>query len=132
MIQDEATILRIIKLGVRGYVPKDVEPEVLHRALMDIYHGHYHFTDLITGKLVDALNSLEQPSKTEHPWNINDREMDFMKLACSEMTYQQIADEMCVSPKTVDGYRKSLFEKLNLKSRVGLVMFAIKHGWAKV
>lgn len=131
MIEDEATVLRVIKLGVRGYLSKDVEPDILHKALMNVYHGHYHYTDLITGRLVDALNGLDQNRNAQHPWEINDREMAFIKLACSEKTYQQIADEMCVSPKTVDGYRKSLFEKLNLKSRVGLVMLAIKQGWSE-
>ncbi len=48
-----------------------------------------------------------------------------MKLACTEMTYKEIADEMCLSPKTIDGYRQALFDKLNIKSRVGLVLFAM-------
>lgn len=59
---------------------------------------------------------------------MNDREKEFLKYACSELTYNEIAAKMFVSPKTVDGYRNALFEKLNVKSRVGLVLFAIKHG----
>ena len=50
-----------------------------------------------------------------------------MKLACSELTYREIADQMCLSPRTIDGYRDSLFTKLNVKTRVGIVLFAIKH-----
>ena len=49
-----------------------------------------------------------------------------MKLVCTEMTYKQIADQMCLSPKTIDGYRDSLFEKLHVKNRIGLVIYAIK------
>ncbi len=54
--------------------------------------------------------------------------MEFLKLACSELTYKEIADKMFLSPRTIDGYRDALFEKLNVKTRVGLVMYAIKNG----
>jgi DNA-binding CsgD family transcriptional regulator len=60
--------------------------------------------------------------------NLNERETDFLKYACTEMTYKEIADKMFVSPRTIDGYRDALFEKLQLKTRVGLVMYAIKNG----
>ena len=59
---------------------------------------------------------------------LNDREIAFLKLVCSEYTYKEIAEKMFVSTRTVDGYRDSVFEKLEVKSRVGLVMFAIKNG----
>ncbi len=64
--------------------------------------------------------------------NLNDRETDFLKCACSELTYKEIADKMFVSPRTIDGYRDALFEKLHLKTRVGLVMYAIKNGLVTV
>ena len=63
---------------------------------------------------------------------MNDREIDFLKYACTEMTYKEIADKMFLSPRTIDGYRDTLFEKLNLKTRVGLVMYAIKNGIVQV
>lgn len=131
MIEEEQSVLRILKLGVKGYLSKDVEPDILHKAIMDIYHGHFFYTDLITGKLLDAIQDHDHSMKSSL-WGMNEREQEFLRLACSEMTYQQIAGEMFVSPKTVDGYRKSLFEKLNAKSRVGLVMFAIKHKLVEV
>ena len=59
---------------------------------------------------------------------MNEQERKFLHFACSEMTYQEIADKMFLSPKTIDGYRNSLFEKLNVKSRVGLALYAVKHG----
>ncbi len=63
---------------------------------------------------------------------LNDRETEFLKLACSELTYKEIADKMFLSPRTIDGYRNALFEKLHLKTRVGLVMYAIKNGIVNV
>lgn len=60
--------------------------------------------------------------------SLSERELDFLRLACSEMTYFAISREMYVSERTVDGYRDSLFRKLNVTSRVGLVIFAVRHG----
>lgn len=59
---------------------------------------------------------------------LNDQEKQFLKLACSEMTYREIAEIMCRSPRTIDAYRDSLFEKLNVRSRTGLVLYAIRNG----
>jgi len=60
--------------------------------------------------------------------NVSNREQEFLKLACTEMTYKEIAGRMFLSARTIDGYRDSLFAKLAVKSRVGLVLYAIKHG----
>jgi DNA-binding NarL/FixJ family response regulator len=58
---------------------------------------------------------------------LKEREIEFIKLACTELTYKEIANEMCLSPKTIDGYREHLFAKLEVKTRIGLVLFAIKN-----
>ena len=59
---------------------------------------------------------------------LNEREIQFLKLTCTELTYKEIAEKMFLSPRTIDGYRDDLFQKLNIKTRVGLVMYAIKNG----
>ncbi len=60
--------------------------------------------------------------------NFSDRELEFMTLACSDKTYKEIASDMCLSPKTIDNYRDTLFKKLEVRSRIGLVLYALKHG----
>ena len=65
--------------------------------------------------------------KIENQIDLKEKEIEFLKLACSELTYKEIADIMCLSPKTIDNYRNELFTKLNVKNRVGLVMYAIKN-----
>ena len=124
MIEKEETIVKMLKLGVKGYLCKDAEPGEFKEALSSIYDKGYYYTDFVTGKLIHALQS----DGGQDLYDINEREKEFLQLACSEMTYNQIADQMCLSPKTIDGYRMSLFEKLNVKSRVGLVLYAIKNG----
>lgn len=128
MIENDETIVRMLKMGVKGYLSKDVEPKELSEALHAIMHKGYYFTDFITGKLVHSLQ-VGVENNIGHPLpQINDREMEFLKLACSEMTYNEIAGKMFLSPKTIDGYRNALFEKLNVKSRVGLALYAVKNG----
>jgi two-component system, NarL family, invasion response regulator UvrY len=129
MIEKEETIVKMLKLGVKGYLCKDVEPKELGEALNAIMNKGFYYTDFITGKLVHSLqNGQDTSAKAEALNRMNDREKDFLQLACSEYTYNEIAAKMFLSPKTIDGYRNSLFEKLNVKSRVGLALYAVKNG----
>jgi len=139
MIEKEESIVRMLKLGVKGYLSKDVEPQVLGEALNAIMNKGFYYTDFITGRLIHSLNGKDnsiEDAKDKTKYDamklMNDREKNFLQFACSELTYNEIATKMFLSPKTVDGYRNSLFEKFNVKSRVGLVLFAVKHGLVKL
>jgi DNA-binding NarL/FixJ family response regulator len=126
-------IVKMLRLGVKGYLCKDVEPKELSEALHSIMNKGYYYTDFITGKLVHSLQSAGGDDSTRKGIElINDREMEFLRLACSELTYNEIASKMFLSPKTIDGYRNALFEKLSVKSRVGLALYAVKHGLVKI
>ena len=122
MVGQEESIVRMIRSGVKGYLTKDIDPDILHEALQTVIQGKFFYTDFLSRKLIHAIQEDDRVTLSE-------RELKFIKLACTEMTYQQIADKMFVSPKTVDGYRKALFEKLKVKSRVGLAMYAVNNGW---
>ena len=63
---------------------------------------------------------------------LSSNELRFLKLACTERTYKEIAEEMNLSPKTIDGYRDTLFKKMGIKSRTGLVIYAVKNGYFEV
>lgn len=132
MIEREETIVKMMKLGVRGYLCKDVEPAELGEALHAVMNKGFYYTDFVTGKLLHAMQVEEEQPSIHGRHLINEREREFMQFACSELTYQEIADKMFLSPKTIDGYRSALFEKLNVKSRVGLVLYAIRHGLVKL
>ncbi len=140
-VDREEAIIRMLRLGVKGYLSKNIEPEELRSALQAIYDKGYYYTDFITGKLI---HSLQQESKqkekqekkqelNQSTWKqLNEREKEFLQLCCQEQTYEQIAKKMFLSPKTIDGYRNSLFEKFGVGSRVGLVLFAIKNELVKI
>ena len=76
---------------------------------------------MVSNYLIHSLN------KNEEELVLKDRELEFIKLACTEKTYKEIADIMCLSPKTIDGYRENLFQKLDVKTRIGIVLYAINH-----
>lgn len=128
MYDDEAAIIRMLKNGARGYILKDSDTPELKSAIEAVLTKGFYYTEMITGKLLHTINQTDEESTTRKVLNLNDREMEFLKLSCSEMTYKEIADKMHLSPRTIDGYRDSLFDKLKIKTRVGLAIYAIKHG----
>jgi two-component system, NarL family, invasion response regulator UvrY len=126
MVEKEETIIRMLKLGAKGYISKDVEPDELRDALNAVANKGFYYTDFITGKLIHSLqqNNNGTPATPE----LNEREKEFLQHACSDFTYQQIANKMFLSIKTIDGYRNILFEKFGVKSRTGLALYAVRHG----
>ena len=121
MYEDAEKVLQMVKIGVKGYLLKDAEHAEFENALKKVSEGEVYYPDFVTRHLVQNFNHQAEKIK------LNNREVEFLKLAGSELTYKEIADQMCISVRTVDGYRDQLFEKLQIKSRVGLVLYAIKN-----
>jgi DNA-binding NarL/FixJ family response regulator len=121
MIDDEQAIIKMINRGARGYILKDSQPEELVRAIRTIHEKGFYHTDLVNATLMRSL----RPANSEP--ELTSREIQFLRHSCTEMTYKEIAILMKLSPRTIDGYRDDLFIKLNVKSRIGLVLYAIKH-----
>lgn len=125
MMDDEITLVKMLKAGVNGYLNKDIEPEELKKAISSVITQGYYHSEYMAGKLVSVIQSPGgHNGMTEE---INEQELRFIELACSEYTYKEVADIMCLSVKTIDGYRARLFEKLDVKSRVGLVLYALQN-----
>jgi DNA-binding NarL/FixJ family response regulator len=119
---EEYTILKMLKAGAAGYLLKDTEKAVLEKALIEIAENGFYHTKSVTTILMNSFSGNEVKEI-----EINDKERKFLKLSCTELTYKEIADQMNLSPKTIDNYRNSLFCKLNVKNRVGMVTYAIKN-----
>ena len=131
MYDDEYAIIKMLKNGARGYILKDAEPAELKRAINAVLTKGFYHSELVTGTLIHTINN-DENSAHPNASGLNTKEVEFLKMVCTEMTYKEIADKLFVSPRTVDGYRDDLFEKLGVKSRVGLVLFAIKNGIVKI
>ena len=121
MNDEESNILKAVREGSNGYLLKNTTPNDLKLALDHLLTNGFYHNELVSSVLLNSVNA--KPKKPHE--ELKDQEIRFLKLACTEMTYKEIADEMCLSPKTIDGYRQALFDKLNIKSRVGLVLFAM-------
>lgn len=123
MEDDEQTILKMLRKGAKGYLLKDIHPEILNNALCELMERGYYHSEKVSQTLLNSLNADEE----KHLLNFKENELTFLQLACSELTYKEIADKMNLSPKTIDGYRQDLFNRLHIKNRVGLVIFALKN-----
>lgn len=120
--EDENTILKMIRSGAKGYLLKDVDKKTLEIALLKIMETGIYHSDIVTEALMNSITG-----KTQSEILLKENEIEFLKLICTELTYKEVAEKMNLSPKTIDGYRDCLFAKLDVKNRIGLVLYAIKH-----
>lgn len=128
MYDNETSIIRMFRAGARGYILKDTDPLELQRALRSVMTKGYYYSEMITGTLIHSINKLDDNNNNDNGLiELSAKEITFLKLVCTELTYKEIAEKMFLSPRTIDGYRDALFEKLNIKTRVGLVLYAIKN-----
>ena len=130
MYNDENAIIRMLKSGAKGYLLKDSSPSELKAAIQSLATKGFHYSELVTGTLIHTINHMDNPESAviKDVLGLNERELEMLKLICTELTFKEIAEKMQISPRTVDGYRDILLEKLQCKSRIGLVIFAIKNG----
>jgi two-component system invasion response regulator UvrY len=128
MLENDTAIIRMLKNGARGYILKDSKPKVFKDALDSIRDSGYFINELVSNKLMHYINHEEVFDSDAFALNnLSENEVTFLKWICTEKTYKEIADEMCLSPRTIDTYRDNLFKKLDVKTRVGLAIFAIKN-----
>jgi two-component system invasion response regulator UvrY len=130
MFSDEKTIIRMFRVGAKGYLLKNTDPEELKKALDSLVDKNVYLSDYVSGKLVSGLHrDLDEPDRDIV---LNEKEREFLRWTCTELSYKDIAGKMFLSPRTIDDYRQSLFNKLKVHSRVGLVIYAIKNGIAEI
>ncbi|SEP36566.1 response regulator [Mucilaginibacter sp. AW1-7] len=122
MFEDAEKVLLMVRAGVKGYLLKDAEPDEFERALIKVSEGDLFYPDFVTRHLLNNFN-IDKEAQVQ----LNPREIEFLRLTSTELTYKEIADTMNISVRTVDSFRDHLFEKLQIKSRVGLVLYSIKN-----
>lgn len=123
MRDDYYSIMGMLKAGCSAYLLKDVHPRDLEKALMEVYETGYFNSDTFNMHYRRLLKK-----KDDEEIKLTEREKTFLKLACSDLTYKEIASKMFLAEKTIDGYRESLFMKLNVKSRTGMALEGIRLG----
>jgi len=126
MDDQEETIIRMLRAGCCSYLFKDIHPNELEHALNEVHrHGFYN-------PAVNLQKLVEPPKDEDGLHKFNQRELEFLKLACSDITYREIAAIMNLSERTIDGYRAVCFDKLNVQSRTGMVLVALRKSLIKL
>lgn len=127
MNNKEADILKMLKAGARGYLLKDSSPSELHQAIAAVMEKGFYHSELVTQPLLNLLRGGKEKA-ADNDFGLNGREKEFLRLACSDLSYKQIADIMCLSERTIDGYRESVFVKMDVKTRTAMAVKAIRLG----
>ena len=123
MHKHEFAIIKMFRSGANGYLLKNTPPKELHKALQSIFETGLYFSEVASGNLYHRLQySNVMPLLTE-------REIQMIKFCHTDLTYKEIADKMNVSERSIAGYRVSMFDKLGVKSRAGLVVCGIQMGF---
>lgn len=128
MKDDDNTILKMLRAGCCAYLLKDIHPNELEKAIFEIDKKGFYNADASNINFRRLLMHAQKQDELA----LTDREKTFLQLACSDLTYKQIAGEMFVSERTVDGYRESLFQKLKVQSRVGMALEAIRRNLVQI
>ena len=134
MLNDERIIIKMLRNGVKGFLLKDAETEELKRAMDSMVNKGIYINHILYTNIIHCINgeSKEIENETQKLMEITDREKIFLSWLCTDKSYKEIAAAMYLSPRTIDGYRDILFEKLKVASRVGLVIFAIRNEIVKL
>jgi DNA-binding NarL/FixJ family response regulator len=127
MFNSELAIIRLLRLGVQAFVKKDTHPGDLRYALDTVIKSGYYYPPSVSAGL-DGVFSVSQLKHAAKPLTLSKNETVFLKWVATDLTYRQIAKEMCVSTRTVENYCDSLKHKFSVKNRMGIAMYAVKNG----
>ena len=122
MFSDEASVMKMVKEGVEGYLLKDANKQEFIDALRTVSDNEVYYSTVVN-KVIQKSFINKKPITIR----LSENEIQFLMLLCQQMSNKEIAEKMNLSVRTIDGYRDHLFEKLNVKSRIGLVLYAIKN-----
>lgn len=128
MYDSESALIRLLQAGVKGFLKKDIHPSELKFAIQSVIQSGYYYSHTTSGKLANLFRLNGEKASSLHKNMLTEQEIEFLKFASSELTYKEIAQKMGLNPRSVDSLRDHLFDKLDIRSRVGLAMYAIRDG----
>lgn len=130
---DSKMIAYLMELGANSYLLKDTDPDTLQRAIESVYREGYYFTRSVSQAMLTGLKGqIKKKPTLKNNVVLTARELEVLELICQEFTAKEIADKLFISPRTAEGHRRKLIEKLGVKNTAGLIVKAIKEGLVKV
>ena len=127
MHNEEEIILHLIEKGAHGFLLKDHPIETLVDAIYAVIENGYYFNDHISRVMVKGLLKAQKIKPSFNEVRLSEREIEVVKLICKENTNKEIADQLFISVRTVDGHREKILQKTKARNTAGIVMYAIKH-----
>ncbi|MGN7823912.1 response regulator [Chitinophaga sp. 22536] len=131
MYEDDNFIVHLVENGANAYLLKNADPEEIYEAICTTYEKGFYFNENVNLALLKKVlhkNKQQFKPTLKNEIQLNDREQEVLKLICQELTTQEISEQIFLSPRTVEGIRQKLLEKLNVKNSVGLVLYAFRNG----
>jgi two-component system, NarL family, invasion response regulator UvrY len=129
MEEEDNSVIQMLQYGVKGYLLKSVGAEELLTALQQVVKYGYYYTPIITGNIHKQIEKRIANGNTPE---MGEREKELLNHLCTDMSYAEISKKMFLSESTVDTYRARLFEKFEVKNRIGLVLKAVHAGLVKL
>jgi len=129
MEEDDNTVIQMLQYGIKGYLLKSMGLDELFTALQQVVKYGYYYTPIITGNI---HKQIEKKNNSGNLPDLSEREKELLKYLCTEMSYAEIAKTIFLSDSTVDTYRAKLFEKFQVKNRIGLIIKAVNLGLCKL
>lgn len=122
---EEAFIGHMIKLGVAAFLPKNSTKDALYQAINQVHKSGVYFTEKDHEMLRLHIQQKSAGAFFKTTDQLSKRELEILKLICSELTNQEIADKLFISKRTVESHRERILEKLGVRNTVGIVIYAI-------
>jgi DNA-binding NarL/FixJ family response regulator len=129
MEEDDNSVIQMLQYGVKGYLLKSIGAEELLIALQQVVKYGYYYTPIITGNI---HKQIEKRIAHGNAPELGEREKELLNYLCTDMSYAEISKKMFLSESTVDTYRARLFEKFEVKNRIGLILKAVNMGLVKL
>lgn len=127
----KAFIINMIELGASGYLAKNSLPEEVEGTIREVAEKGFSYGDKVMEVIRENMMKKTKEKPTFAP-ALTERETEILQLICEQFTAAEIAEKLFISPRTVDGHRNNLLQKLNCRNTAGLVVYALQNGLVKM
>lgn len=132
MYDDEQYIIHMLDIGANAYLVKNTEPEEIAKAIQVVFENEYYFSDMVSKTMLKTLvNKKRITPRFSDAITLSERENEILKLICKEYTTAEIANQLFLSQRTIEGIRTAMLEKVGVRNTAGLVLYAVKAGLAE-
>lgn len=133
MFNDDHLIVDVLNAGAKGYLIKNASKQEMLDAIQAVYYNQTYYCRSTSIKLARLIaNKIYDPNHKVEKEIFSPREIEIIQLICQEMTNKEIGDKLCLSSRTVEGYRQKIADKTNSKTTAGIVIYAIRNGIYKI